>query len=877
MFSRCRLDAVLDEELRTHLEMLAGDYVRAGVSPEEARRQARLRLGGVEQTKEIVRDARATWIDSVSQDVRYALRTFARCPGFTAVAILTLALGIGINSTIFSLADGVLFRPLPYGDPDRLVAILGTSRAEHGRPMSVAPADFLDWRRLNHTCDDIAAIGSLTLYRIQRGDIWEEVRGMPVSANFLSVLGVAPVLGRGFSADDLATGTPRVAIISYGLWRRELGGDPNAIGRDLRVPLPLKVVGVMPAGFQFPIERKAYAPEILLPLMLRPGDAVDHTSRWLKLIARLKPDVPVAAAQADLEAVARRLVPQFSAPADFPLGPFDNVSMQPLGLVLSSTARPTALALFLAVSILLLIACANLASLVLARGAGRQRELAVRAALGAGRGRLVRQLFTETILLCLLGGAAALILSIWALGLLRTRVPERLQLLKDLTVDPRLLLYALLVSLAAGAIVGIAPALRLSRADVNLATRSLRRVSGRRVHASLVFVEVSLALVVLAGTGLLVNSYFRLTRLDPGYRSERVLTVGVFGWTASFRASFTELLERLKRIPGVTAVGASDQPLLARRMRGSSFEIVGRTSHDSPSPLASPQYGLFGPIAPAPGGAMNDVIVTPGYFETMGIRLLKGRAFNARDGSDDPPVAVVSESLARRFGPDANPIGQHVRDGDDVREIVGVVADVRDLALDMRPNATVYLPFGKQITSSMSVALRTSRDPMTVAPAAIGIIRRLNRVWVIRDVRTVDELLGRSVSTEQFNTLLFALFALAALALCVAGIYGVVSYGVAQRTREIGVRVALGATRREVAKLIVWQALVPVAAGVIAGLAGALAATRLLRSMLFQVTPADPLTLAAVTAILSDAALLAAYLPARRATRIDPTTALRCE
>ncbi len=877
VFARRGSDATLDEELRAHLEMLADDYVRAGMSRAEASRRARLRLGGVEQTKEAVRDARATWVDSVWQDIRYALRTFRRAPGFTAVAVLTLALGIGVNSTIFSLADGVLFRPLPYQQPDRLVSIAGASRAERRASLSVAPADFLEWRRLNHTCDDIAAIGTLWIHRIARGDVWEEVRGMEVSTNFFALLGVFPVVGRPFSVRDLSADAPRVAIITYGLWLREFGGDPNAIGRDLQIPTKVKVVGVMPASFEFPTERKGVAPEILTPLVPRPDWTADYGSRWFKLVARLKTGVPLSAARADLDAVARRLMPAFSPRASVAFGPFDSVNMQPLAVVLTSTTRPTALALFLAATILLLIACVNLANLVLARGADRQRELAMRAALGAGRGRLVRQLLTESILLSLLGGAAALILSFWTLGLLRPLVPERLQLLKDLGVDPRLFAYTLLASLTASVMVGVAPALRLSGVDANLATQSLRRASRRRVHAALVFAEVMLALVVLAGGGLLINSYLRLTRLDPGYRPERVLTMRLLGGTASFRASFADLLDRLGRIPGVTSVGASDQPLLGRAMRGSSFEIVGREWHDSPAPAMHTQWGLFGPVMQPPGGGMNDVVVTPGYFETMGVRLLKGRPFSARDGLDVPPVAVISESLARRFGPNANPIGQHVRDGDDVREIVGVVADVRDLALDMRPNATVYLPFGKQPPSSMSIALRANCDPMTVAPAAIGVVRHLNRMWVISDVRTVDDLLGRSVSGQRFNTLLFTLFALAALTLCVAGIYGVVSYGVAQRTREIGVRVALGACPADVATMIVWQALVPVAAGVTMGLAGAAAATRLLRSMLFQVEPADPLTFGSVTVILFAAALVAAYLPARRATRIDPTTALRWE
>jgi putative ABC transport system permease protein len=867
LFVRRRLDDALDEELRAHLAMLEDDYVRAGMSPEDARRKARLRLGGIEQTKEVVRDQRATWIDSVWQDVRYALRTFRRSPAFTAVAVLTLALGIGINSTIFSLADGVLFRPLPYRDPGRLFLLSGVGPPEHV-PVGVAHADIVEWKHRNHTCDDIAFVGSLWTFRHADADRFGVVTGMPVSGNFFSVLGVHPVLGRMFSDGELRAGGEPVAVITQRLWTSEFGGDPNVIGRMVKVRSRLTVVGVMPDGFQFPTRPGLPEPDILLPMVVT---APEEYARHLHAVARLKRGVSVEAAEADLNAITRQLMPQWSLRSgkrDTGLAPFERVALAPLSTELAQGTRPTALSLFLAVSVLLLIATANLANLVLARGTDRQRELTVRAAIGAGRTRLARQLLSESILLAVAGGAAGFLLAAWTIALLRPLVPRRLHLLKDVGIDGRMLIYTALVSLITAIAFGIAPALRFSRPEVaaSLTARPLRPGPRRRFHSALVFVEVALVIVVLAAGGLLVSSYLRLKVLDPGYRPKNVLLVHVYPDPGG--RSLNELLDAIRVVPGVRSVAAADEgllgidrPILSREMKRTSFAIDG---------LAQPSAG----------DRSTDIVATPGYFETMGMRLVKGRLFTERDGLDDPPVAIVSESMARRFGPDENPIGRRVRYKDEVREIVGVVGDVRDIALDRPPERTVYLPYGKNLERyayQMTLVVRSEGDLQAVRGAVLGRLRQVLDARMIGAANLLDDLLGRSVAERTFNTLLFAVFALTALGLCATGIYGVVSYAVARRTHEIGVRVALGAARGQVVRMIVGQAMVPVIGGLVVGLAAAFGATRLLRSLLFQVTPTDPLTFAAVTLVLLVAALFAAYVPARRATRIDPMTALRCE
>jgi predicted permease len=858
-----RIDAALDEELRAHVEMLAEDYVRGGMTPDEARRKARLRLGGIEQTKEAVRDARGTFLDSVWQDVRFALRTFRRTPAFTAVAIVTLALAIGINSTIFSLADGVLFRPLPYRAPDRLVS-LTASNVRYQPPHALSPADVRDLRSLNHTCEDIAAMGSLAGYRVKTGEVTELVNGMQASRNFFAVLGVQPLLGRTFSESELRPGAERVAIISSRLWRSRFGGDLHVLGRNLDnargFPL-FRVIGVLPDSFQFPTLAGHPVPDVVRPLITTPAE--DYQA-ILHPIARLKPGITVPGAAADLTAIARRLMPERPGDRTSAMGPVDTVIVQPLHAELTKGSRTTALALFAAVSALLLIATVNLANLLLARGADRRRELAVRAALGAGRARLARQMLTESVHISLAGGAMGLLLATWLLALVGPLVPERLHLLKEVGIDVRLLAYTTLVSIVAAAVFGTAPALRFSRPEVGatLAAGPLRPFARRRIHSALVFVEVALVLIVLAGGGLVVNSFLRLKLLDTGYQPHGVTALRIY----TEPAMLDQVLAGIRAIPGVRSVGAANEtllnigwPLLGREMKRTSFAVDGSAVAEARS---------------------TDIVATAGYFETMGIQLLKGRLFTERDSTDNARVAIVSESMARGFGVGVDPIGRRLRDtrnGRDVRDVVGVVADVRDHALDDAPEATVYTPFEKSFSDYMTLVIRADAGTDAVRRQAIEQIRRVDRTAAIDGVGTLDELLDRSVAERSFNTLLFAAFAITALGLCAAGVYGVVSYAVARRTHEIGVRVALGAAHRHVVRMIVKQALVPVLAGIAVGLLGAVAATKFIGSLLFEVKPTDPLTFAAVSVILFGAALTAAYLPARRATRIDPMAALRCE
>jgi predicted permease len=863
LLSRRRLEATLDEELRAHLAMLEDDFVRTGMSPEEARRQARLRLGGIEQTKEIVRDARATWIDSVWQDVRYALRTFRRTPAFTTVAVLTLALGIGINSTIFSLADGVLFRPLPYRAPDRL-AFLSASNVRYRPPHAISPADVRDLRRLNHTCEDIAAMGSLAIHQVRTGEVTELVNGMPVSRNFLAVLGLQPVLGRMFSESESRPGAEGVALISSRLWKNRFGRDPHVLGRNLDNArgLPLfRVIGVLPDSFQFPTLPGRPVPDVIRPLITTPAEEYQAI---LHPIARLKPGIAFASAAADLSAIARRLIPERPGDRTSAMGPVDTVIVQPLQAELTRGSRTTALALFAAVSALLLITTVNVANLLLARGADRRRELAVRATLGAGRARLARQLLTESVLISLAGGAIGLLLATWLLALLGPLVPERLHLLKDVGVDVRLFVYATLVSIVAAAVFGMAPALRFSRPEVGatLAAGPLRPFARRRIHSALVLVEVALVLIVLAGGGLVVNSYVRLKLLDTGYQPHGVTALRIY----TEPAMLDQVLAGIRAIPGVRSVGAANEtllnigdPLLGRMMKRTAFAVDGGAVRETRS---------------------TDIVATAGYFETMGIRLLKGRLFTERDSTASARVAIVSESMAHRFGNGVDPIGHRLRDarnGRDVRDVVGVVADVRDHALDDAPEDTVYVPFEKSFSDYMTLVIRADGGTDAIRRQAIAEVHRVDRTAAINGIDTLDDLLDRSVAERSFNTLLFAAFALTALGLCAAGVYGVVSYAVARRTHEIGVRVALGAGHRHVLAMIVKQVLAPVLAGTAAGLIGAAAVTRFIGSLLFDVTPADPLTFAAVTLILLLAAACAAYVPARRATRIDPIVALRCE
>lgn len=876
LFRRGRLERELDEDIQAHLEMLVAENIQQGMTPEEARYAARRSFGGVEQTKETYRSHRSLQsLETLVQDLRYGLRQLRRNPGFAAVAVVTLALGIGANTAIFSAVNAVLLRPLPFFQPERLVSVI-SAQIPRMRGREASYPDVLDWRARNHVFGQMAVFRTENFTLTGMGEP-EHVPGAVVSANLFSTLGVAPVLGRSFVPEDdrpgSANGTNTV-ILSHGFWQQEFGSDLQVVGRRIDLDGRLyTIVGVAPSGFQFPIQSEPVALWTTIAVDMPHGGngmAAERGAHYLDVIARLKSGVSIAQAQGEMRVIVRTMNKEH--PNIHPRA----ARIMPLLDGLAGPARPALLILLGAVGCLLLVACANVANLLLARAATRQREMSIRAALGASRGRVIRQLLTESVLLSLTGGALGLLVGLRGVNVLIRIIPVDIPRLSQAGLDGRVLVFTAAVSLLTGILFGLAPA--FSRSEFAL-SESLKE-SGRglsegrrrtRTHGVLVVGEMAMALVLLTAAGLLIRSFLSLERVHPGFDPHHVLSVRLdspphVSHARQF-AFFSQILQRVRDLPGVRSASGIFGLPFSEVNANTGFAIEGR------------------PVAEGNRPVTNYMAVAPNYFRTLGIPLRDGRDFTAHDNLNAPPVAIINETLAKRFFPGENPIGHRIQPGisngygdkEPMREIVGVVGNVKLQSLASGPESECYVPLAQSPLGLMTLVVRTSGDPMQVVPALRTVIASANKNMTGYNIKTLDELVGKSVAQPRFVTLLLGLFAGLAMLLAAVGLYGLIAYSVAQRTHEIGVRMALGAQKRDVLKHIVGQGFKLTLIGVSIGITVALVLTPLLGSQLYGVKPTDPVTFTAVALALLGVALLACYIPARRAARIDPMVALRHE
>jgi putative ABC transport system permease protein len=796
------------------------------------------------------------------QDLRFGCRMLLKSPNITLTAVITLALGIGATSVIFSFVNGILLRPLPYRDSDRLV-LLDENASKRGiASMGVSYPDFLDWREQNRVFTGVAAYQDGVDYTLTGSGEPEEVSCTWVSYNTFEILGVAPILGRSFTVEEERWKNGAVVILSYGLWARRFDAKPDVIGRKISFnKRSHTVIGVMPPGFKFPAVSDLWVP---MPPVV--GERTDHG--W-SVIARLKPGVSVQQAQSDMTAVARHIEEQ-NPVTNEGLG----VKLIPMREGLAGDYRKALLILMGVVGMVLLIACVNVANLLLARASARTKEVAIRTALGAGRWRVFRQLLTESLVLGVTGGALGIMLALWGLDLLLAAIPIDLPFWMKFGLDGRVLGFTAGVTLLTALIFGAAPALQASKVDLNEALKEGgRSSSGAGRHQtlrSLVVAEVALSLVLLIGAGLMMRSFMRLQHTASGFNPENLLTLSLnvpilkYDKMEKFYAFYKELLERIRAMPGVDSAGAvSNLPL-----GGDSWE-------DSLTVEGYPALS----VGQAP--MINFTVITPNYFRAMGIPLLIGRDFNDAETADSMNVTIIDQRLAREYWPNESPIGKRVRFGppEDKEQwytIVGVAGAVKNESLNLTRRKTVYIPNAQYPLDDMSLAIR-ARNPENLAQAIQRQVKAMDPDLPIINMRTMTEVVSRSVWQPRLYAILFGVFAAVALALASVGIYGVMTYSVADRKREIGVRVALGAQRRDVLKLVVAQGMTLTLIGIGIGLAAALALTQLMRSLLFEVSATDPLTFVALAVLFSVVALVACYLPARRATKVDPMVALRCE
>jgi len=804
----------------------------------------------------------------MGRDLRFGLRLLTKSPGFTAVALATLALGIGAATSIFSVVDAVVFKPLPFRDPDRVLTIWEKNPSLNRFRMAVAVGNFRDWSQQARTLEGIAGVydATVNLTSGPNGRVDpEELKVERVSASLFPMLGVQPIIGRAFRPEEDRPGHGNFALLSHSLWERKFGADRSIAGKTIGLRgQPYLVVGVLPAGFAV-LDPSV---DVYVPLALNANDPRFAGARMLMVTARLKPGATLEQAKQEMEIIGARL--ELSNPAvDRGWRP----NLFRIQDQLSGNVRKAMWVLLGAVSFLLLMACVNVANLLLARGAMRQKEIAIRAALGATRGRLIAQFLCESVLLSLAGGALGLALARGSVALVAAFGPASIPRLTQATVDGRLFLFALAVSALTGILFGIIPAIQGSRTNMHAALTEAGRGgtagrAARRLRSALVVAEIALALLVLIGAGLLLRSFARLRRVDPGFRSEGVLTLRVpLGGgrnNANERrvAFFAEVSDRVAALPGVRSVGAVSALPLTGLGGGTVFWIDGRPT---PPPERRPLGLTRG--------------VTPGYFGAMGIPLIEGRFFNAADTAASQPVAIIDQALARRFWPQGGAIGGRlITDANDnVEEIVGVVGTAKPDKLEGDDWPTIYMPYSQKHDQTMILTVRTAGDPMAAASAVVRAVHAMDAEQPVADVRPMDHVVDEAVSGVRFNAVALAIFAAIAFLLAAIGIYGVISYDVTARTNEIGIRMALGAERGDVIMLVLGQGARLAAYGIAIGLLAAFGLTRLMQPMLFGVSPMDFETYAAIAALLGAVALAASYLPSRRALALDPLTALRHE
>ena len=802
-------------------------------------------------------------METLLKDVRYGIRNLLKHPTFAATALITLAIGIGANSTIFSFVNGILLRPLPYPQSERLVVINETALKQGVPSMSISFPNFLDWRGQNHVFEDISAFGTGSSFSLTGAGEPERLRGASVSQGTFELLRVAPVLGRTFTQEEDHPKQDAVVILGNGLWQRRFGSDSQIIGKTVILNSRQRtVVGVMPPGFKFPENAELWVPLGLDTTMFT------RTDHGLGSIARLKDGVSLPQAQAEMDVIARRIEEQ-NPVTNEGLG----VSVSNLHAVLAGDYRKALLILLGVVGFVLLVACANVANLMLARTSARQKEFAVRAALGASRWRIIRQTLTESVVISVLGAGLGLLLAVWGVKLLLALIPVKLPFWMNFNLDLRVLAFTSGVSLLTALIFGTMPAVFGTRIDLNHTLkeggRSANASARHRTRGLLVIAEVALALMVLVGAGLMIQSFMNLRNVGPGFNEKNVLTFAVILPQAKYERPqrgefFRQLLERVRALPGVEAAGATATLPLTGDNWGRSLTVEG-------SPVLS--------VGQAP--MIQHTVVTPGYFHSLGIPLLMGRDFTEQDSKDAEKVTIVDERLAHEYWPNQNPVGKRVRfgppeDNEPWHTVVGVVGAVRHARLDMEIRKSVYLPHLQIPVNGLSLVVQ-AKNPASLVGALRGQIREMDPDLPVSDLMTMEEVVSQSVWQNRLYAILFTAFAVIALLLAAVGIYGVMSYSVTQRTQEIGIRMALGAQLKDVLQLVVKGGLVLSLIGVAVGVAGALALTRLLRTLLFGVTPTDAGTFIAVSLMLLFVALLACFIPARRATKVDPLVALRYE
>jgi len=970
LFNRGRVEQELSDELRFHLEKLIEENVAKGLTREEARYAALRELGGIDQIKEECRDMRqVNYTENFIQDVRYAARQLRRSPGFTIVALITLALGIGANAAIFSVVNAVVLRPLPYAHSERLVwiaEILPAFKAE-----LASGGDYVDWKDHNQTLEHITAYDELASFNLTGRGTPMRVHAAQVSASFFATLGVEPHLGRGFTSDEDQPNGRYAVVLMHPFWQQYFGSDPEVLGQTVTLnATPYTVVGVMPGSFRFPGGGEV---QMLVPLQLNEAhERLRVMNRLVSIIGLLKPGIPVARAHADLDAIRKRM--QTAPPSVGPSGPEslpppevgqsalmrftrapglppasggtknterragapspvvrpeappgsgptservaqaagtmvaprthagppqappaaggargialrvngpEETQLKVITLAehLAGNLRPAMLTLLGAVGLVLLIACANVANLMLTRAFTRYREVAVRAVLGAGRWRLVRQLLVESVILALAGGLAGLLLAAWGVDVMARLIPPSLggNILNvaHVSIDSHVLLFALGVSVATGILFGLAPALAATRLDLVERLKEAPQMAGARARRSLlggalVVAELSLALILLIAAGLLVKSFYRVLSINPGFVPEHVLTLNLSLTDSHYpkpeqrRAFFSEVLRRVGSLPGVRSATLADSlPLNPYQIR----MVIRRQTNTAAGSL---------PLS-ATTAMMSRLTVSPAYFYTLGVPLLKGRTFTDGDNEQAPKVAVVNQTLARHLWPNEDPLGKELPFQGSGPRVVGVVGDTRHDSLIEDVQSEFYVPYLQDPPESMQLAVRAVADPASLTSAVRGQVTAIDAEQPIYHVATLEQTLSESVAPRRFNMTLLGIFAALALVLATVGAYGVMAFSVTQRTHEIGVRMALGAEPRDVLALIVRQGVTLTLAGVMFGIGGAWALTRFLAGFLYAVRPTDPVIFLLVSAVLAGASILASYIPARRATKVDPMVALRYE
>jgi putative ABC transport system permease protein len=815
--------------------------------------------------------SKGPWLASLTsmltllKDLRYSVRTLRKMPGFTIVALMVLALGIGANTAIFSVVNSVVLRPLPYPNADRLALIWETDLKDGIKREGPSAPNFLDWQEQSQSFDEMSLLEVGTGTLTGDGEP-EQVTGLRVTTNFLSMLGARTILGRTFTAAEGA-GKARypVAVLTNGFWKRRFASDPHVIGRTFYMNSePYTVIGVLSPDFWQSLPADLYVPWPVA--QLRAKDRVDHD---FGVIARLKPGVTLAQAQVELSTIARRIDAETPRLAGW------DVTVVGMKQALFEYIRPALLLLLGAVGLLLLLACANVASLLLARVTGRRKELAIRAALGARRGRLMMQILSESLLLSLMGGALGIFFAVWGVDLLSAALPGTLPMIDAgtevlrpaIAVDTRALVFALLISIGAALIFGLIPALRASTADVNDALKAGGRTSSSSVGTRVwVTGEIALASMLLIGAGLAMKSFVNLQHVDSGIRPDHVLTFRMRLPTDNLYKNdreqaqfYRRVLDKVEQIPGIQSAGLTDVLPLGQQNDREYFTIENR-----PLPAGQTLVADFRRISPR-------------YLSTMGIALLKGRLLSDRDVREAPPVILIDETLASQYFPNENPLGRRMRLWGKFREVVGIVGQVHHYGLDKQPEPTIYAPFEQMTDKAMALAVRTTMDTLAVVKAVKLAVWSADPGQPVFQIRSMDEYLSLADTAPRISTLLLALFAAISMLLAALGIHGVVSYGVAQRTREFGLRMALGSTAGQLKSLVILSGLKTAVIGLVAGMAGAAALASTLRALLYGVAPLDPEVMAGVAALLLTVALVANYIPARRATRIDPMEALHHE